>query len=62
VSKEAEFSLEFGEEGAEEGITLIHFKSNYLEIVVSLAINHYQLAGEIGVSKGLRFVNQVDIL
>jgi hypothetical protein len=43
VSKEAEFSLEFGEEGAEEGITLIHFKSNYLEIVVSLANNHYQL-------------------
>ncbi len=47
MSKEAEFSLEFGEEGAEEGITLIHFKSNYLEIVVSLANNHYQQAGQI---------------
>ena len=37
MSNDTEFSREFGEEGAEEGVILINFKANYMEVVVSIS-------------------------
>ena len=54
MSNDTEFSLEFGEEGAEEGVILINFKANYMEVVVSISTSSQLRIERAAAVKGSR--------